>query len=95
MSHRTEIQLFVVENFLFGDGARLQDDTSLHEEGIIDSTGVLEVILFLEQTYHIHIEDEELVPQNLDSVINIDRFLERKLKEMEEIAGHSQLKKSA
>ena len=57
----------------------LKEDTSFLEEGIIDSTGILELVMFLEETYRIEIEDEELVPENMDKLRNIARFLDRKL----------------
>lgn len=79
MTYLDTVRHFVVENFLFGDGESLKEDTSFLERGIIDSTGILEVIMFLEETYGIKIEDEELVPENLDSLRNIAKFLERKI----------------
>ena len=74
-----QLRQFVVQNFLFGDDSKLQDDTSFMETGIIDSTGILELISFLENAYQIRIEDEELTPDNLDSLVNLDRFLDKKL----------------
>jgi acyl carrier protein len=56
----------------------LTDTDSLLEKGVIDSTGILEVIGFLEENYNIQIEDEELVPENLDSVSNLVKFIEKK-----------------
>ena len=79
MSYYSKIREFIVENFLFGDGTAVKENTSFLEQGIIDSTGILELVMFLEETYGIKIEDEELIPENLDSLINIARFLERKL----------------
>ncbi len=80
MSEITErIRKFIVENFLFGEGDDLKDDTSFLEEGIIDSTGILELVTFLEETFSISIEDEELIPENLDSLNNIGAFLEGKM----------------
>ena len=73
------VRQFVVEKFLFGDNDGFQEETSLLEEGIIDSTGILELVMFIEETYGIKIEDEELVPQNMDSLQNIARFLDSKL----------------
>jgi acyl carrier protein len=70
---------FLVENFLFGDGKGLKADTSFLENGVIDSTGILELVSFLEQTYHISIQDDDLIPENLDSLACIGRFLECKL----------------
>ncbi len=74
-----QIRQFITITFLFGDDSKLQNDTSLTANGIIDSTGILELISFLEQTYQIKIHDEELIPENLDTLNNISRFLERKL----------------
>jgi acyl carrier protein len=80
-SRQTEIRQFVVENFLFGqDDKQLADDQSFLESGIIDSTGVLELIGFLESNYSISIADDELVPANLDSVGRVTRFVDEKLK---------------
>ena len=76
---KTSITAFIVDNFLFGTADNLQDDTSFLEEGIIDSTGVLELITFLEETYDITVDDEELIPENLDSINNVTAFLNAKL----------------
>jgi len=73
------IKTFIVENFLFGSEDGLKDETSFLEEGIIDSTGILELVTFLEEEFSITIEDEELVPENLDSINNVTTFLERKI----------------
>ena len=75
-----EIQEFVVTNFLFGQhGATLTNDQSFLANGIIDSTGVLELVAFLEQRYGISVADRELLPENLDSIDNVSRFVARKL----------------
>lgn len=79
MDYSDAVKKFVIENFLFGDGEDLQENTSFLDEGIIDSTGILELIFFLEETYSIKIEDDELVPENLDSLNNISKFLEKKI----------------
>ncbi len=76
---KTKIKNFIIENFLFGNADGLQDDTSFLEEGIIDSTGVLELVTFLEEEFEIQIEDEELIPENLDSINNVSAYLERKM----------------
>lgn len=82
-----DIRRFVVENFLFGQNDKqLSDDQSFLESGIIDSTGVLELIGFLESTYGISIADEELVPANLDSIERVARFVDSKLKTKTAIA---------
>ena len=74
------IREFVISNFLFGqDGGRLSDTESFLENGIIDSTGVLELVAFLEQQFGISVGDRELVPENLDSVVNAATFVAKKL----------------
>jgi len=79
-SLESALREFVVNNFLFGqDGAELTDDASLLELGIIDSTGVLELVSFLEGGYRLKVDDEELIPENLDSIGNLARFVRRKL----------------
>ena len=75
---KKQIKDFIIENFLFGNADGLQDDTSFLEEGIIDSTGVLELVTFLEETFEIQVDDEELIPENLDSINNVTAYLERK-----------------
>lgn len=75
-----EIKEFVVSNFLFGqEGAGVVPNQSFLESGIIDSTGLLELVAFLEQRYAIAIGDRELIPANLDSLDNVSRFVARKL----------------
>jgi acyl carrier protein len=60
------------------DESELKDGDSLLDKGIIDSTGVLELVGFLEETYEIQVEDEELVPENLDSIENLVKYIENK-----------------
>ncbi len=79
MSYMEKIRGYVIDNFLFGDGGQLQDDTSFMENGIVDSTGILELITFMEETYDFKIEDEELIPENLDTLASISNFLQKKL----------------
>lgn len=79
---KTHLREFIVSNFLFGtEGLQFNDDDSFLEKGIIDSTGILELIEYLEETYGISIEDEELVPENLDSMDRVEAFIGRKLSE--------------
>lgn len=74
-----EIRRFVVSNFLFGrEDGTLDGHTSFLENGIIDSTGVLELVAFLEENYQIKVRDNELVPENLDSLEKVTRFVGRK-----------------
>jgi acyl carrier protein len=80
---QTEIRQFVTDNFLFGQTDRqLRNDESFLESGIIDSTGVLELIAFLESRFGIAIADEELVPANLDSVDRVTNFVELKVQQL-------------
>lgn len=78
MAARDVIRPFIVEKFLFGDGVNFQDDDSLLGKGIIDSTGILSLIAFIEQQFDLRIEDQEIIPDNLDSVNKINAFIERK-----------------
>ena len=76
---RTQIRLYVIDNFLLGDAASmLKDGESFLETGTIDSTGVLEVVTFLEESFGIKVEDLDLLPENLDSVDNLVRYVQRK-----------------
>ena len=76
---RAKIRGFIVENFLFGDENGVKDDTLFLDEGIIDSTGILEMVSFLEEEFGITVGDEELVPENLGSINNVVAYLERKI----------------
>lgn len=75
----TQIRSFVCENFLFGQADGLTDQASFLERGIIDSTGVLELVAHLEKTYAIKVRDDELIPDNLDSIASVAAYLRRKL----------------
>jgi acyl carrier protein len=71
---------FISTNFLFDDEQKgIDEKASLLETGVIDSTGVLELIAFIEETYGIKVEDEEIVPENLDTILDITHFIEQKL----------------
>jgi len=73
------VRRFIVENFLLGDDADLTNSQSLLQTGVIDSTGVLELVMFIEQEYGIAVADDEMLPENLDSIANISDFIGRKL----------------
>lgn len=75
-----ELRNFIIDNFMFGDasGFPLADDDSFIELGIIDSTGILELVGFLEQQYGIRVKDEDLVPENLDSLSRVACFVDSK-----------------
>lgn len=72
------IRKFVIDNYLFGEEGKLGNEDSFMETSIIDSTGILELVRFLESTYGIKVEDEELIPDNLDSVHKIVSFIHAK-----------------
>lgn len=75
-----EVRQFLRDNFpLSADGVALDREDSLIEVGVIDSTGVLELIGFIEERYEIEIRDEEVLPENLDSIANITRFVGEKV----------------
>jgi acyl carrier protein len=78
MQPKPQIRDFVTTNFYVADPAALDDQASLLEHGIIDSTGVLEVIAFIEETFGITVEDDEMLPENLDSIERIATFVVRK-----------------
>ena len=82
-----QLRDYIVENFLFGDTeTEFSDSDSFMEKGIIDSTGILEVITYIEENFDIKIEDDELIPENLDSISNIVNFIDRKVKEGSKVA---------
>lgn len=73
---KAELKEFISANYLFGDDSRMPgDDESLLETGVLDSTGVLELIEFLEETYGVEVSESETVPDNLGSVANLTRFV--------------------
>ena len=74
----TSLRQFIKENLLFGQDLALADRDSFMELGIVDSTGVLELVAFVEDHYRIAVEDHELVPENLDSIENLVAFIEAK-----------------
>ncbi|MEM9742735.1 MAG: acyl carrier protein [Pseudomonadota bacterium] len=76
---KTAVRAFLLENYLFSDDESLLNDTvSFLEQGLLDSTGILELVMFLEETFDIKIEDSEMVPDNLDCVDATVAFLDRK-----------------
>lgn len=73
---RVTIRTFIIENFLFGDTASMPDDkASLLESGVLDSTGVLELVGFIEETWDFEMTDNDIVPAHLDSVVRIAAFV--------------------
>jgi acyl carrier protein len=81
MAIRDQVRIFILNNYLFSDDqARLSDSESLMRGGTLDSTGVLELIMFMEETFVIKVADDEMIPANLDSVQSIVSYVERKLR---------------
>lgn len=74
-----EIRKFIEENFILKGEDNLGDEDSLLEKGIIDSTGILEMVAFIEEMYGIRFSDDELLPENLDSIMNISKYIVRKM----------------
>jgi acyl carrier protein len=78
MDIKETVRQFITKNFYVPDPSVLTDDVSFLDKGIIDSTSVLELTTFLEQEFGIQVADEELVPENLDSLVNVEAFVKRK-----------------
>jgi acyl carrier protein len=81
MSKNADIHEFIVENFLFGDGKDFTPDTNLFDKGIVDSTGVLEILSYIEETFNIVIDDDDVTQSNFSSVNNISNYLQNRLSE--------------
>lgn len=79
MSREDQIRSFIVTNFYVADPTKLASSASLLDSGIVDSTGVLEVITFIEETFGFKIADAEMIPDNLDSIDAINAFVARKV----------------
>jgi acyl carrier protein len=76
---KATVRNYILQNFLMGDlGVELKDDQSFLDHRIIDSTGFIELVTFLETTWSLRIQDEEMIPENLDSLDNIERFVRSK-----------------
>ena len=79
MNNAKIVRNYIVENFVFGDEEYIDEETLILEKGIIDSTGILELVVFMEKKFNFQIEDEELIPENFQSVKNIANFIVNKL----------------
>jgi acyl carrier protein len=76
---KQSVKSYILENVLYGaDEDALSYEDSFLEKGIIDSTGIMEIVIFIEEEYGFSIYDEELIPENLDSINNLSRFINRK-----------------
>ena len=79
MSTETQIRSFILENFLYtSDESKLGDSDSFLEHGIVDSTGILELLMFVEEAFGFEVEDEQVLPDNFDSVERLTRYVEQK-----------------
>ena len=79
MEIKAEIKEFFEDNFMAEFDNDFEDDNSFLENGIIDSTGVLELVLFLEENYSFKVADEEITPENLDSFKNLIVYINKKI----------------
>ena len=76
----SEIRDFIEENFPFGrKDLELRPEDSFLRLGVVDSTGVLEIVAYIETRYDFRVEDEELIPENFDSIVNLTRYIQGKL----------------
>jgi acyl carrier protein len=74
-----QIREFLAGNFIFDSSVELSTESSLMENGIVDSTGILEVLMWVESNFGVHVEDSEVLPDNFDSIGNMTRYVQRKL----------------
>ena len=74
-----QIRSFIVDNFLFGDDDGLDDQISFLDSGIVDSMGILEIVNFISEEFQVTVADEDLLPENLDSIDNIANYLSSRL----------------
>lgn len=80
MEIREQIQQYILENFMYSDNsAELSGDLSLIDSGVMDSTGVLELVGFIEETFGVQVDDTELVPENFDSIDKITGYIQHKM----------------
>lgn len=79
LENKKKIREFIKNNFLLGNDSQLHDTDSFMEKGIVDSTGIMELVSFVEQNFNFKIADEELLPENLDSLNNLAAFISKKL----------------
>ena len=87
---REQIEDFVRTNFLNGSAAAVDDHTSLSELGVLDETGALELVMFVEETYGLVVEETDLIPENFDSVANVVAYVALRLDEQGEGDGEGE-----
>ena len=76
---RRTVRNFIEQTFLLGSETPLEDSASLLQTQVVDSTGFLEIVSFIETTFGVKVGDDEMVPENLETIANIDEFVRRKL----------------
>ena len=80
MEIENQLREYIIDNFMFADDdGQLTREASLFDNGIIDSTGVLDLVSYIEETYEIQVEDTDLVPENFDTLANIRAYIEKRL----------------
>jgi acyl carrier protein len=79
MDYINELKEFIINNFMFGKGDSLENDTDFFDKGIIDSTGTLELVSFIEENYNISVLDNELIKENLSSLTKVNEYIKNKL----------------
>ena len=72
------VRKFLLDNFVMGGNVVIADDTSFVKAHILDSTGFIELILFIEESFGVKVDDAEMLPENFDSLLNIDGYIGRK-----------------
>ncbi len=79
MGEEARIRDFILDNYMIGESEEdLDNDDSFLEKGIIDSTGILELVMFIEETYDIEVEDDEVIPENFDSIDRLSAYIRKK-----------------
>ena len=80
MDIEAQVRKYILENFMYTDDeSRLPRELSLIDNGIVDSTGALELVSFIEEAFNLHVQDDELVPDNFDSLAKLTAFIQKKL----------------
>lgn len=75
---KNSVRQFLLDNFVMGANAKIADDVSFMKSHILDSTGFIELIMFIEDTWHVKVDDDEMLPENFDSLLNIEAYVGRK-----------------
>jgi len=81
VNYSDTVRKFIVVNFLFGDKGKLTNDTPLFQAGIIDSTGILELVAFIEDNFKVTVKEDEMILDNFSTLSSIENFLLNKIKD--------------